>query len=87
MKYINEGQDVNHKDYSGLTPLHDAVAHGDIEVILPNFSAHNLGSAPTTYIGSRVGSDFPRTSILNVGSGRVGSVIWSVGWSEFLKLI
>ena len=42
MKYINEGQDVNHKDYSGLTPLHDAVAHGDIEVILPNFSAHNL---------------------------------------------
>ena len=24
---------------------------------------------------------------MNVGSGRVGSVIWSVGWSEFLKLI
>jgi len=33
MKYINEGQDVNHKDYSGLTPLHDAVAHGDIEIV------------------------------------------------------
>jgi len=38
MKYINEGQDVNHKDYSGLTPLHDAVAYGDIEVIFyPTF--------------------------------------------------
>ena len=35
---------------------------------------HHLGSAPTTYIGSRVGSDFPKTSILNVGS--VGSGRW-----------
>ena len=31
--------------------------------------AVNLGSAPTTYIGSRVGSDFSKTSILKVGSG------------------
>ena len=45
-----------------------------------------LGSAPTTHIGSRVGSDFPKTSILKVGSGRVGSVIWSVGGSVFLKV-
>ena len=35
----------------------------------------NLGSAPTTYIGSRVGSDFPKTLILNVGSGRVGDLV------------
>ena len=40
MKYINEGQDVNHKDYSGLTPLHDAVAHGDFEVTLAHFYPH-----------------------------------------------
>lgn len=37
LKYINEGQDVNHKDYSGLTPLHDAVTRGDIEVNSYNF--------------------------------------------------
>jgi hypothetical protein len=39
------------------------------------FKRDNLGSAPTTYIGSRVGSDFPKTSILNVGSGRVGDLV------------
>ncbi|CAG5114351.1 Oidioi.mRNA.OKI2018_I69.chr2.g8410.t1.cds [Oikopleura dioica] len=33
MKFVNEDQDVNHKDYSNLTPLHDAVNCGDIEII------------------------------------------------------
>ena len=46
-----------------------------------------LGSAPTTNIGSRVGSDFPKTSTWSVGSGRVGSVIWSVGGRNFLESI
>ncbi|CBY15540.1 unnamed protein product [Oikopleura dioica] len=49
-----------------------AEEEGDILVFLTVTS--KLGSTPTTFIGSRVGSDFPRTSIL-----KVGSVIWSVG--------
>jgi hypothetical protein len=40
-----------------------------------SYNYFSLGSVPTTYIGSRVGSDFPRTSILNVGSGRVGDLV------------
>ena len=44
---------------------------------------HDLGSAPTTYIGCRVGSDFPKTSTWSVGSVGSGRVIWSVGGRDF----
>ena len=54
-----------------------------------NFSAFSakvcprLGSAPTTYIGCRVGSDFPKASTWSVGSVGSGRVIWSVGCRDF----
>ena len=41
--------------------------------------ALNLGSAPTTYFECRVGSELRKEKKLIVGSGRVWSVIWSVG--------
>ena len=47
------------------------------------FNTQNLGSAPTTYIGCRVGSDFPKTSTWSVGSVGSGRVIWSVGCRDF----
>ena len=48
-----------------------------------NLQYHILGSAPTTYFECRVGSVSLKTLIFNVGSGRVGSVIWSVGGRKF----
>ena len=56
----------------------------EIESSNPSFFiAQDLGSAPTTYIGCRVGSDFPKTSTWSVGSVGSGRVIWSVGCRDF----